>query len=65
MNCGEYNFCGTTIKTKKYLNETSETIETKKKTTEQKLPILILQTLLYTNLVSVYPGTKMFSQKVV
>ena len=35
------------------------------KKTMQHLPILVLQTLLYKFLASVYPGTKKFSQKLV
>ena len=37
----------------------------KKEITEQQLPVLFLQTLLYTFLVSVSPGNKKFLQKLV
>ena len=44
---------------------THNTGQQRKNTSEQQIPVLFLQTLLYTFLVSVSPGTKKFLQKII
>ena len=44
---------------------THNTGQQRKNTSEQQIPVLFLQTLLYTSLVSVSPGTKKFLRKIV